>query len=57
VPASSPSPMRSPSAPHASHIAGTGVPNSGTPVPGATHRPTHRPTATPTLPPPPPRTP
>jgi hypothetical protein len=47
VPASTPSPQRTPSAPHASHIAGSGLPNSSsTPVPGATRRPTHRPTPT-----------
>jgi hypothetical protein len=45
---STPSPHRTPSAPHASHIAGSGLPNtSSTAIPGATRRPTHRPTPTP----------
>ncbi|HEV7465667.1 MAG TPA: hypothetical protein VGP96_05170 [Candidatus Dormibacteraeota bacterium] len=48
APASTPSPHRTPSPPHASHIAGSGLPNtSSTPVPGSTRRSTHRPTPTP----------
>lgn len=49
VPLSSPSPQKSPSAPHSPRISGTGVPRaSGTaPSPSASHRYTHRPSSAP----------